>query len=142
MKFRFEENMYGHYREVKTTGGSGAFDFSCRVEADLFQFLQDRNTRLTGTVSMEGIAQEVPLEGTLRIDPLFGRELVYDFTFSKGRARYRFLGRKSVRLLDPVSSMTTLSGKIERDGVTLGDVDSRFNLLEFPGFLLSFRLGL
>ncbi|NOZ01004.1 MAG: hypothetical protein GXP54_03840 [Deltaproteobacteria bacterium] len=142
MKFRFDENMYGHFREIRPDGASGTFDFTCRAEADMVRFIQDRNMRLTGTVTMEGIAKDAPMEGTLRIDPLSGKELVYDFTFAHDGSRYRFLGRKSVRFMAPVTSMTNLSGQVERDGVTLADVDSRFNLLELPGFLLSFRLGL
>lgn len=142
MRFWFEENMYGHYRELKPTGKSGTFDFSCHAEAELLAFLKERSTRLTGRVTMEGVVEDVPIEGSLMIDPLFGKELVYDFTFTKGKSRFRFLGRKSVRFTDPVTSMTTLTGKLERDGVTMGDVDSRFNLLELPGFLWSFGLGI
>lgn len=142
MKFWFRENMYGHYREVKPTGRCGRFDFSCRAEACVATFLKDRTTSLVGRVTMEGFVTDAPFEGTLRIDPILGRELVYDFTFRDGEGLLRFLGKKSVRFLDPVSSMTTLVGRIEKDGILLADVDSRFNLLELPSFLLSWRLGL
>lgn len=142
MKFWFSENMYGHFREVKARGRCGRFDFSCRAEACVTEFIKDRTTRITGRVTMEGYVTNAPLEGTLRIDPIFGRELVYDFTFQDGSGRLRFLGKKSVRFLDPVSSMTTLVGRVEKDGILLADVDSRFNLLELPSFLLSWRLGL
>ncbi len=142
MRFWFRENMYGHFREVKPTGRCGRFDFSCRAEACVAAFLKDRTTRLTGRVTMEGVVTDSPFEGTLRIDPLLGRELVYDFTFRDAGGLLRFLGRKSVRFLDPISSMTTLVGRVEKDGILLADVDSRFNLLELPSFLLSWRLGL
>ncbi len=141
MRFWFSENMYGRFREVKPAGQSGRFDFSCRAEACLAAFLKDRTTRISGRVTMDGFATDAPLEGTLRIDPIFGRELVYDFTFHDNGGLLRFLGKKSVRFLDPISSMTTLLGRIERDGIVLADVESRFNLLELPSFLLSWRLG-
>jgi len=141
VKFWFDQNIYGTYREVKTTGNSGRFSFSCRAEADLLRFAQERSTRLTGTVSMEGVVEDAPMEGTLLIDPLQGKKLIYDFTFTKGKSRYRYLGRNTVRFLDPFTSMTTLAGNLERDGVTLADVNSRFNVLELPKSLLSFRLG-
>jgi len=141
MRFWFQENMYGHYREVKPSGRCGRFDFSCRAEGILPGFVFDRLTRIQGQVTMEGVAEAAALEGTLRIDPLISRELVYDFTFQAGGARYRFLGKKTVRFLDPVASMTTLVGRVERDGIAFADVDSRFNLVELPAFLGSWRVG-
>lgn len=141
MKFHFDENMYGTYREVRAEGASGRFDFTCRVEADgIRRFLRDRMTRLTGTANLEGVGRDLPIEGTLRIDPVFGRELVYDFTFRAGGSLYRFLGKKSVRFTNPVGSMTRMTGTIEKDGVSFADVTSRFDLAELPRFLLSFRL--
>lgn len=142
MRFWFSENMYGYYREVNPSGRCGRFDFSCRAEACVASFLKDKTTQITGRVTMEGFVQDAPLEGTLRIDPLFGRELVYDFTFRDNDSRLRFLGKKSVRFLDPISSMTTLVGRVEKDGIALADVDSRFRLVELPSFLMSWRLGL
>lgn len=141
MKFWFEENMYGHYREINPKGRTGRFDFHCRAEACIWDFLRTRTTRISGTVTMEGFVEKAELEGTLKIDPVFGRELVYDFVFHDGKGRMRFLGKKSVRFLEPVSSMTTLIGRLERDGLPFADVDSRFNILELPAFLLSWRIG-
>ena len=142
MRFWFEENMYGTFREIRPAGASGRFDFWCHAEASLGRFLKDKTTRLHGTVTMEGVVRDAPMEGTLRIDILGDKELVYDFTFVGDGARYRFLGRKSVRYTRPVSSMTTLVGKVEKDGMTYADVESHFHLLELPSFLASWRLGL
>jgi len=90
---------------------------------------------------MEGHVQKAPIEGTLRVDPVFGRELVYDFTFCSALARYRFLGRKTLRWFTPILSPTMLSGTVEKDGITCGDVETRFSLLELPRFLASFGVG-
>ena len=143
MTFRFDETMCGFFRESKPTGRCGRFDFTCRARPDdLVQFLKDRTVRISGTATMEGVVDAAPMEGTLRIDPILCQELVYDFAFRAGESRYRYLGRKSVRFLDPVTSMTTLIGRVEKDGVTLGDVESHFNLLDLPAFLWSFSLEL
>lgn len=143
MRFYFSENMYGTYREIGGQGRTGRFDFSCRVEANgIVRFLTDRLTRLFGQVNIEGIGDGLPIEGVLRIDPIFGRELVYDFYFRAQDARYRFIGRKDVQFLRPVWSMTHMKGRLEKDGVAFADVESYFNLKELPKFLSSFRAGL
>jgi len=81
------------------------------------------------------------MSGTLVIDPLIRKELIYDFTFQgDDGSQYQFSGKKNVRFLDPVSSMTTLNGKISKDGKHFADAELRFHLLELPAFLLSFRV--
>ena len=143
MKFHFDENMYGSWRRAAGGGQEGRFDFTCRAEADsLRRFLADRTTRLTGTVTMEGVVEGVPFEGTLKIDPILGHELVYDFTFKAGKSMYRFLGRKNVDFKRPVWTMTHMVGQVEKDGMTFANVDSHFDLKELPKLVLSVRPGL
>lgn len=141
MRITFRETLRGTWTETRAAGRTGRFDFTCEVETgELVAFLRTRGARLTGTVTLEGVADAVPLDGTLRIDPILGRELVYDFTFRAAGSLFRFLGRKDVRLRDPVRTMTRMKGQISRDGLTIGDVDSRFDWRELPRFLASFRL--
>ena len=142
LKISLKENMYGTYREVRTNGATGRFDFSCRLEAGLPQFFQDGLMRLSGRVKFEGVTEDAPMEGSLRIDPLKTRTLTYDFTFRVEGALYRFLGRKDLKASSPVSSMTRMVGRVEKDGVSLADVQSHFDLAELPRFLASFRVGL
>ncbi len=143
MKFHFDENLYGSWRRVAGGGQGGRFDFACRAEADsLRRFLADRTTRLNGRVTMEGVVESVPFEGTLKIDPLFGREVVYDFTFKAGKEMYRFLGRKKLDFQNPVRTMTHLAGQVEKDGMTFAEVVACFDVKELPQLVLSFRAGL
>ena len=142
MHFHFDQTMYGTFREIKAGGRSGRFDFTCRAVGDAETFPRDRLARLGGTAALEGVADAAPMEGTLKIDPIFGRELVYDFAFRVGGELFRFLGRKTIDFTRPVSSMTTLVGRIDRDGVAWADVDSRFRLPDLLGLLASFRVGL
>ena len=140
MRFRFSENMYGTYETQGEPRRSGPFDFSCTAEADLREFLRTKTTRITGVVRMEGTVREAKLDGTLFIDPLFSKRLVYDFTFRDGSDLYRFLGQKNVSFLSPVSTMTTLFGTLEKGGLPFAKVESHFRLRELPSFLLSYRL--
>jgi len=142
MKMWFHENLYGHYREPRPTGPCGRFDLSCCVVVDdPWRFCLNGVARLSGTVTMEGHVHNAPIEGTLRADPLLGHELVYDFTFSSKTARYRFLGRKTFRWLNPLLSPTMMTGTVEKNGITCGDVETHFSLLELPRLLSSFGLG-
>lgn len=139
--YSFCETMYGSFREIKPSGLCGKFDFSCKaVVEDIRAFLKDRMARISGEVTMDSIGEKLGLEGTMKIDPIFAKEIVYDFTFRAGDHLYRFLGRKNISFLDPIQSMTTLVGRIEKDGITYADVESHFNILDLPSFLLSHRL--
>ena len=142
MRFWFDADLRGSFREPKSTGRCGRFDLSLRAEAeDVSRFARERTARLTGTVTMEGVAVGVPVEGTLRVDPLGDREVVYDLSFRVEAARYRFLGRSAIRLLDPVVSATTVVGRIEQDGVTLADAECRIGLVDLARVLASFGLS-
>ena len=88
------------------------------------------------------LVESVPFEGTLKIDPLFGREVVYDFTFKAGKEMYRFLGRKKLDFQNPVRTMTHLAGQVEKDGMTFAEVVACFDVKELPQLVLSFRAGL
>jgi hypothetical protein len=141
MRLVFGETMHGTWSESRAAGRQGRFDFTCEVETDdVATFLRTRGARITGTVTMEGVTDGAPLDGTMRIDPVPGREIVYDFTFRADGSRFRFLGRKDLRLRDLAWTLTTMKGQLPRDGVTVGDAVSRFRLHELPAFLGSFRL--
>lgn len=141
MTLRFDETLRGTWQELRPAGRSGRFDFTCRAEAEgLARFAADRLARLSGTATLEGIGTG-PLEGTLRCDPIAGREISYDFAFRVGATRFHFVGRKTPRLQAPWASMTTLSGTLERDGVTWSEASLRFRVRDLPALLASVRLA-
>ena len=139
--FKQTDTMRGTMRFVKDPERERVFEFTCDyVMNDWAKFVADGTTQLSGTVRCEGLARNAAMTGTLRIDPLRSRRLVYEFTFpAAGRKRLRFLGEKRVDLFDPVASMTTLYGQLfDRDAVIATGV-LRFDVKELPAFLLSLR---
>ncbi len=144
MGFEFRETMSGSYHRIGASDRELAIAFTVRAVAhDWLRFLRDRKAALTGEVVVEGLADHRPLHGTLKIDPLLGRELVYDFEFPADDGRtLRFFGKKSVELLRPLHTMTTLPAQLLAvDGEVVGEgrlrFDARSDLLRW---LRSFRI--
>lgn len=144
MKIKFFEKMYGSYWEPKGKGRHGRFNFSCAVEVpSLADFALNQTARIKGTVMLEKVACNSEMSGTLIIDPVIRKELIYNFSFQgEDSSQYQFFGKKNIRFLDPIASMTTLNGKISKEGRHFADAELRFHLLELPAFLLSFRIVL
>jgi len=139
MRFWFDENMYGTYKEC-ATGAQGVFDFTCRALANMSDFVKTKTAQISGVVKMGD--KQATLSGTLFMDPFFAKRLTYDFEFSMDGEKYRFVGDKTIKFLDFARTMTTLKGHIERRGERFADVESHFHLRELPKFLLSFRISL
>jgi hypothetical protein len=101
----------------------------------------DVEARLTGRVSVPGVADRAPATGTLLISPLRRRRLRYQLRFRADDGRELSLdGWKSVRLLRPLHTMTTLPATVyEADGRVLGEAVLRFDLRSLPRFLAGFR---
>lgn len=141
--FQFHETMTGTWqRDGAPAGCHLRFQFTAAVSAaDLGRYLRDRRVRIAGTVEAEGLARGAFLEGEMELDPLLGRVIGYRFRFTgdDGRA-YAFRGRKEMRLLHPIRSLTTLPGALlDEDGRAVGHAALRFALRDLPAFLASFR---
>jgi nucleoside-diphosphate-sugar epimerase len=129
--FQFEETMAGTWRRGLLSGAHPfRFDVVARA-ASARRFARDGRLSLEGTVDAVSLARRRPLRGTLDISWRGRRELCYAFDFEgdDGR-RYRFLGKKDVRLLRLVRTMTTLPGRIldAGSGEVVGTVDASFDL--------------
>ena len=142
MYFSFTENMYGTYTLLGDESKRGRFDFHCSFGSDdLRELLTTKTTVLKGWVDMEGFATRQPLEGTLKIDLVAVKELVYDFTFTDDRGvLMHFFGKKNVKYLHLPTTMTTLFGVVERENIPFAKVESHFKLRELPRFILSFKI--
>src|SRR5262249_9734686 len=120
-----------------------AFKFSARAfSTSARQFARDGLLRLEGRVAAEGLAADRPLAGTLDISWRRRRELAYDFTFAGDDGREdRFAGKKEVRLLRFLETMTTLPGKIfDAAGTEVGSALARFDLRhDLLGLVGSFK---
>ena len=105
-------------------------------------FLTGATMQLSGTVTVGGIVRDAALDGTLSVNVLRGGEMVYEVTFADSDgSRYRFLGRKAVRITNLLGTMTTLHGTLYRGTVAIGAGSMSFSLRDLPSFLASFRLA-
>ncbi len=141
--FKFQETMAGTYHLLKKPEEERHFSFSAMATVDnVMRYMRDMTATLDGTLEMEGFADHVRIEGTLEMNPLFGRVLRYQFTFVGNDGKtYRFAGQQDIRLFDLPTSMTTLPGSIyDDDGTEVAKVMAKFNLdTDFLPFLMSWR---
>ena len=141
--FEFRETMSGSYHLDDAPDRERAMSFTIRARVfSLARFLRDHLANIEGEVDLEGFADHRAMRGTLEIDPLLGKKLVYTFAFEADDGRKcRFVGRKSVDFTHLLDTMTTLPGEIVDDaGNTLGSARLRFDARSDLGkWLKSFR---
>jgi len=141
--FKYEETLTGTYHLVSRPEEERPFSFTAQASVEnMMKYLQDMSATLQGTLEMEGFADHVPFEGSLELNPLFGRVLRYQFTFVGNDGKtYRFAGQKDVQLFDLPGSMTTLPGAVyDASGNEIARVLTRFDLgSDLVPFLLSWR---
>ncbi|MFH2006134.1 MAG: hypothetical protein ABI333_06075 [bacterium] len=140
MGLQFKETMAGR---VTTAQGDQDFSFSAYADSKtLFAFGGWSPMNLTGTASLEGVVEGAPLlpGSYLEIGVPLHRYLRYQVSFEDGEGHvYRFFGQKTVRVLDLPKTMTTLEGRLFRDGDELGPATLWFSLLDLPRFLATWR---
>jgi hypothetical protein len=141
--FKFEERLTGTYHLLSRPEEEKAFGFTAQAAVDNFMtYLRDMSATLQGTLEMEGFADQVPITGSLELNPLLGRVLRYQFAFVANDGKtYRFAGQKDVQLLDLPGSMTTLPGAVyDESGTEIARVLTRFDIgSDLVPFLLSWR---
>jgi len=82
---------------------SATLDLEARIHA------RDRSASVTGRVTIEGIATDAPVQGTLGLLALGDKRLPYDVFFvTDAGARWRMRGEKDITYLAPVTSLTVL----------------------------------
>ncbi len=106
--------MTGTYTRTGHPEQSGELRLRARAQADsLRTHLRDGMTALTGTFDMEGVADDVPVSGTLEIHMVGKKMIRYDFSFSGNDGTpYRFQGQKDIRYSDFARSMSICRGAI------------------------------
>jgi UDP-glucose 4-epimerase len=117
--FSFTETMAGHVKltndAIMTPTDAGRpFEFTVTARATRVErFLRNAETRIEGILHWDDMADGAAISGTLRIPLITDRKLHYDFSFTAmDGKKYRFVGQKDVKLLKPLSTMTTLPGRI------------------------------
>jgi hypothetical protein len=141
--FEFRETMSGSYHLEDARDRERAMSFTIRARVhSLARFLRDRIAHIEGEVDLEGFADHRAMRGTLEIDPLLGKKLVYTFCFEADDGRKcRFVGQKTVEFQRLLDTMTTLPGEIVDDaGHKLGSARLRFDARsDFGKWLKSFK---
>jgi hypothetical protein len=141
---RFRETMSGGYHLTSAPGVDRPMYFTIQAQAPrLRSLLAAPVLEIEGAVFAEGFADHRHLRGTLTIDPLRAKVLVYlfDFDANDGK-RYTFQGRKTLSEGDLLHAMTVLPGGIyDAAGEEVGRALLRFDLRsDIVKFLRSFRL--
>lgn len=140
----FHETLTGTLRP--TSGAAErAFEFTVTASGQHFaRSFVGAPLDLQGTVTLTGAGpgaiRDAPAEGWITIDPVFGRELVYELRWRDAEDRpWRLYAKKDVQLLHLVASMTTLRGTVYREGEAEGTMTVYFRLSDLPAFLRGMR---
>ena len=97
---------------------------------------------IDGLVTIEGMVAHAEAAGSLEVDLLGCRRVVYDLGWRDTEgALGRFFGWKSLDLRHPLRSTTELKGKVMRSGELVGHATLHFDLKDLPSFVRSFRLA-
>ena len=141
--FQFQETMSGTYTLTGAADAPRRVALKTQVTApDAVRHLRDGMAELSGTLEMEGFADDVPLAGTIEISPLRKRLIRYEFSFVGNDGRpYRFAGQKDIRFLDLIGSLTNLPAALfDQAGKEIGQARVKFDLLsDLLPMLVSFR---
>jgi hypothetical protein len=127
--FQFEETMSGSYHRIDTPGEEHPISFTVKADVrSLRKFLLEPIATIQGRIDARGLATDKPLQGTLEINPILKRKLIYDFRFENDAgAECRFFGEKDLEALRLVQTMTTLPGSVFE-----GDNEVARAVLRFP----------
>ncbi len=140
----FRETMSGGYHLSSAPGEDRPMHFTVQARLpSLRSLLTNAVFSIDGEVHAQGFADHKVIHGTLCIDLLRGKVLVYQFELEGNDGQpYSFNGRKTLGEGSPVEAMTVLPGTIhDRSGATVGRALLRFDLRsDLVKFLLSYKL--
>ena len=138
--FKFQETMSGSITLERD--GERQAKFSLTAEArEIQEFARDNICRVKGVISVEGIASERPVEGTIEVafwPPK--RKMVYDLSWTGDDGqKYRICGIKRIGYLNFITTMTTLHTSLYRGEELIGKGKIYFPRTDIPKLILSFR---
>lgn len=144
MGIRFRETMSGGYHLTSAPGEDRPMYFTIEAKAPSFRaLLKSPILAIEGAVFAAGLADHKPMKGTLTIDPIRAKVLVYMFDFEDNTGRrVAFQGKKDLAEGDLLHAMTVLPGGLyDPAGQEIGRALLRFDLRsDIIKFLRSFRL--
>ncbi len=137
--FGFSETMAGTIQLGDNTPRRIIFRLRAAVP-QLAAYLRDGRTTIVGDISIDGVAEESPITGSLWIWP--HRSIIryaFSFTASDGQ-ELLFSGQKDLKLLDFRRTITTLPAELKTtEGQSLGHAVVYFALADLPSFVRSFH---
>jgi hypothetical protein len=138
MGLSFRETMWG---SVETRRGGRRFRFVARATSGTLAAGAGWGPLwLAGTARVGRSGAALGPGSSLEIGLPFRRLLRYHVQFTDAAGhRWRFFGRKDVRLSRPWRTLTTLRGVLFRDGVEVGPAELRFRFRDLARFLASWR---
>ena len=149
MKLSIKETMKGTH-EFSDEPGEYEFEFNVTWGLDdiksLAKDLKDRVLRfyLDGTITVGGLCEDVPCEGTLELRYFKDGKIKYDFAFEHDGIFYSYIGEKvNIRPWNLLFSHTTCFGTITEimSGRLISRSVTHFEAKSVPGFISSFRIG-
>jgi hypothetical protein len=129
--FEFRETMTGSYTLTGQPGIERPLTFTLRVHADdAVAYARDRLMKVSGTLEMEGFADEVAVAGTMLLTPLVKRVIRYELAFvANDGLTYKLVGQKDIRLSELVETLTTLPAQIlDASGKPVAKAQVKFDL--------------
>ncbi len=135
MALSFFETMRGEL--VDREGMSHKVDFDIKADAaHTRRFLRTGRSHISGVVRAHPWADDAALDGMLHISPVRRRTIEYRFRFRDDQERdYHFLGRKTLRLMRPLRSMTRMRATLRRQGELVAEGSMLFDLKDLPAFV-------
>jgi hypothetical protein len=140
----FHETMAGSYHLLAAPDRARSITFTIGARSRrLLDFLRNPLTEIEGEIDAEGLARHRLVRGTLELDLLRKRKIVYRFDFRGDDGEsYAFSGEKDLRKGPFLEAMTVLPGAIlDAGGATVGEALLRFDLRsDLLGFVKNFRV--
>jgi nucleoside-diphosphate-sugar epimerase len=117
LQTRFSETMRGRCVLSEDDGDWRDIEFTATLSTPKVALpIQDHTWNFDGTMTLEGIAEDVSAQGTLEISLLKKRRLNYEFGFTADDGRqFRLMGVKNVTLSRPFESFTEMKVTIFDD---------------------------
>ena len=91
--------------------------------------VEEAEAQMTGTATFDGLAEQAPITGRLRVRWIRPRRVSYEFTLTTTDGRtLQFRGAKHPSLLRPLYTATTLWGTLHDGDAALAMVSLHFDL--------------
>lgn len=149
--FVIHEVMSGEHEFVDGAGPAGRHKFEFRADwgaKNLVDFLNPAADKfllseLTGTVTVGGMCENMPMHGTLQLRYFQDQKIRYTFDFTVDGEPYQYVGEKQqIYPWNLPYSHTTCFGEVKnlRTGKVISKSITHFDMHDMPEFLGTFKL--